>query len=260
MYQINIESSFQQKNKISVKVEETIKEEGLEEIFYKTELDNFDSVMYEVCIRKSDKKKNYQLEFDMVHCFRYKFSQNYYKIDYNEPLGVEKFDNLSNAKSFKSKSLGIVINKDYKKIKSKAKIIKEIRIPRKKNNIIKVITYEDLSQKILPSETNKIEEEFPEIQEESIKFEKMNFSLMGNSQKMVLSEIECENEVQFNNSSKEIETKKLIARPFYVDNLFRKYGYEELYPSEAEQKKTKNSALCLFEIKSIYNKICGLFS
>ena len=60
--------------------------------------------------------------------------------------------------------------------------------------------------------------------------------------------------------SEKITTVIKSERPSFVDDLFRKYGYEELDPWKKAQKKTKNNNLCLFEIKSIYNKICSLFS
>ena len=109
------------KQKISVKVEEAIKDEDHQEYFYKSDIDKFDELLYDGCLRNLDINKNYFVKLEIVPCFRFKFSQILYTAEYKDPVGVELFDNLSSAPPFRSRDLGTVTRPNYKKIHSKPK-------------------------------------------------------------------------------------------------------------------------------------------
>jgi hypothetical protein len=57
------------------------------------------------------------------------------------------------------------------------------------------------------------------------------------------------------NSAQNIFQIKQQSRPRFVDELFRKYDYEEIDPWKKIQNRTKNKSLCLSVIKDIYNKL-----
>ncbi len=50
------------------------------------------------------------------------------------------------------------------------------------------------------------------------------------------------------------------ARPLYVEELFRKYDYQNLDPWKKVQNRTKDKSLCLSVIKDVYNKITSMFN
>jgi hypothetical protein len=50
------------------------------------------------------------------------------------------------------------------------------------------------------------------------------------------------------------------SRPAFVDELFRKYDYQDLDPWKKVQNRTKDKSLCLSVIKDIYNKITNIFN
>lgn len=51
-----------------------------------------------------------------------------------------------------------------------------------------------------------------------------------------------------------LKKTKISNRPSYVDDLFKKYDYEDIQPKSI-QTMTKNTVLCFSVIKEIYFKI-----
>ena len=49
------------------------------------------------------------------------------------------------------------------------------------------------------------------------------------------------------------------SRPLFVEELFRKYDYQNLDPWKKVQNRTKEKSLCLSVIKDVYNKIVSYF-
>ena len=73
-----------------------------EKIFYSTEVDNFDSILYEKCLKSQNKPMKEKSKTDSVPVFKYANSQVLYDLDYDSIHHVEKFDILSNRKPFAS--------------------------------------------------------------------------------------------------------------------------------------------------------------
>lgn len=165
MLQLNRENPIVSlKQKISVKVEETIKDEDHQEYFYKSEIDKFDELLYDENLRNQDIKKNYFVALELVPCIRFKFSQIFYTADYKCPVGVELFDNLSTAPPFRSRDLGIVTRPTYKKLLSKPKEAKIQKYQKTREFTIE----EEYSSEKYQKEQKEIEVKSPSLENEEV--------------------------------------------------------------------------------------------
>ena len=117
------------------KIDSDVKEEE-EEIYYSTQVDNFDHELYQMNLKSTSINNCLERKFNQ-EIYKYKHSENLHYLIYHDALNVETFDNLSNRKPFTStQGLGKINIKNKFKLQL-TKIYKNERCNlKRKNNFI----------------------------------------------------------------------------------------------------------------------------
>lgn len=128
-----------------VKIEEMQTDQAEQKIFYSTSVDTFDSNLYEKCLKLKNNRNTAEKKYEMI--FKFSTSQNLHTLIYNENIGVEDFDSLSNRKPFVSvPSMGNMTLRSKYKLQL-AKIYRNDRKKYEKKNFVEIMLNDDVPQK-----------------------------------------------------------------------------------------------------------------
>jgi hypothetical protein len=242
-----------------------------------TEVDIFDQQLYEKCLKLKNIKTPIDKEIRTT-TFKYTLNQNLY-FEKNYEL---KFDNLSGIKPIYSKpSLGNILRSKYKlklaKIYKTEKLSasKDIEVFDDNYKNVNKIKYKKRTSSTISDNGVIYEQNKKKIDDAVLKMTKKNSFYPTHS--VMTSEI-SKNRVSVNlkdlnseltkkpqdsiynsNFSSMKNLKSKSSRPAFVNELFKKYDYENLEPWKKVQNRTKDKSLCLSVIKDIYNKITSIF-
>jgi hypothetical protein len=253
-----------------MKIDSEVKDDE-EEAYYTTDIDSFDLNLYQMNL-----KSNSVGSFSERNCSKeiYKFlhSENLHHLIYNENINVETFDNLSNRKPFASTQplskinlktkYKFQLNKIYKNGKGSYTKTKEILIdedPRLLNKSRNSIISNDFKQ------SEKEKSFFDRARVKNTSFQPTHYK---SSLKKGVLNLKFEDNVKeimqvddsIFNSCHDVYLQKNPSRPQFVEDLFKKYDYQDLDPWKKVQNRTKDKSLCLSVIQDIYNKIKNIFS
>jgi hypothetical protein len=136
-----------------VKIEEMNCESEEEKIFYSTNVDSFDSLLFEKCLKLKNNKTTVEKNF--LFPFKYRTSQNLHALHYENNLNIETFDNLSNRKPIVSvPSMGNMTLRSKYKLQL-AKIYRNEKKKKKIENKIEILINEDTPDKNAISRDSK---------------------------------------------------------------------------------------------------------
>jgi hypothetical protein len=152
-----------------VKIEEMDAISAEEKIFYSTNVDSFDSNLYEKCLKLKNNKNTTEKKYEMI--FKYSTNQNLHTLIYQESIGVEDFDNLSNRKPYVSvPSMGNMTLRSKYKLQL-AKIYRNDRKKYEKKNFVEIMLNDDVPEKNQTRDSKSIFNDFHTNEKEKKFFE-----------------------------------------------------------------------------------------
>jgi hypothetical protein len=249
-----------------MKIDSEYKDEE-EDVYYTTQVDPFDLDLYQIYLKSNSISNLSERSSKEINKFLH--SENLHYLIYPENINIETFDNLSNRKPFTSyqplskinlkTKYKFQLNKIYKNGKQSFSKTKEFLIDEDPKLVNKTPNSLDLKQ------SDKEKSFFDRARVKNGTFQPTHYK---SSLKKGVLNLKFEDNVKeimqvedsMFNSCHDVYLQKNPTRPQFVEDLFKKYDYQDLDPWKKVQNRTKDKSLCLSVLQDVYNKIKNIFS